>query len=42
MNELQLSSDLERLYECPEQYTNGVALSQQFDEPGCSKQAQKT
>lgn len=35
-------SDLERLYERPQQYTNGVTLSQQLDQPGCSEKFQET
>lgn len=35
-------SDLERLYKGPQQDTNGVTLSQQLDQPGCSEKLQET
>lgn len=35
-------SYLERLYESPQQDTNGVTLSQQLDQPGCSEKLQET
>jgi hypothetical protein len=33
---------LKRLYKSPEEYPDGVALTQQFDQPSGSKQAQET
>lgn len=35
-------SDLEGLYEGPQQDTNSVTLSQQLDQPGCSEEFQET
>lgn len=35
-------SDLERLHEGPQQYTDGVTLPQQLDQPGRSEKLQET
>lgn len=35
-------SDLEGLYKGPQQNTDGVTLSKQLDQPGCSEKLQET
>ena len=37
-----LKSYLKRLNECPEQNSDGVALSQQFDQPSRSEESQES
>ena len=37
-----VNTDLKRLYKCPKEDADGVALAEQFDEAGGSKQSQKS